>query len=63
MTIEEASAAGLCQICNFAGRRRRERKPCDYHRVLNYLGVPDGMCALRDEDIARKRRDLALGDK
>lgn len=61
MTIEAASAEGLCRICNFAGRRQKEHKPCDYHRVLNYLGVPAGMCALMDEDIARKRRDMALG--
>ena len=61
MTIEAAAAAGLCRLCNFAGRRRREHKPCDFHRVLNFLEVPAGMCALTEEDIARKRQDIALG--
>jgi len=61
LTIEQASAAGLCRLCNFAGRRRRENKPCDFHRMLNYLKVPDGMCALTEADIARKKRDMGLG--
>jgi len=61
LTIEQASAAGFCRLCNFAGRRRRENKPCDFHRVLNFLKVPSGMCALTEEDIARKRHDIALG--
>ncbi|HKL81765.1 MAG TPA: hypothetical protein VJ879_04550, partial [Desulfobacter sp.] len=61
LTIEQASEAGLCRLCNFAGRRRRENKPCDFHRMLNYLKVPDGMCALTEADIARKKRDMGLG--
>ena len=61
LTIAEASASGLCRLCNFAGRRRREHKPCDYHRVINYRNVPDGRCALMEEDIERKRLDMALG--
>ena len=61
LTIKQASAAGLCRLCNFAGRRRREDKPCDFHRMLNYLEVPKSRCALKESDIARKKRDMGLG--
>ena len=61
MTIEEASAQGLCKFCNFAGRGKYEHKFCEYNRVLNWLNVPDGMCAFMDDDIASKRQDMALG--
>jgi hypothetical protein len=61
LTIEQASAQGLCKLCNYAGRGKYEHKPCDYHRVLNWLNVPAGMCALTEDDIARKREDMALG--
>jgi hypothetical protein len=61
MTIDEAYAAGLCRLCNFAGRGKYEHKPCDYHRILNYMNVPSGRCALKADDIDRKRQDMALG--
>ena len=61
LTIEAAMSQGLCKLCNYAGRGKHEHKPCDYHRVLNWLKVPAGMCALTDEDIARKRHDMDLG--
>ena len=61
LKIEQAYGAGLCRLCNYAGRGKYEHKPCNYHRVLNWLNVPAGMCALTEDDIARKREDMALG--
>ena len=52
ISINEAEALMLCKKCNFAGRKKREKKPCNYHMhpSLNYRNIPSGMCALRLED-------------
>lgn len=57
--IKEAHKIKLCIKCNFAGRKKKEKKPCNYHShpSLNYRNIPDGMCALRIED-----RDRMFGD-
>lgn len=59
MTIQEAVRINLCYTCNFAGRLEKEKKPCNYHNLpgLNYLNIPDGMCALTDEEVEQRRRE------
>ena len=60
ITIKKANILRLCHKCNFAGRRAKEMKPCNYHsygKSMNYRNVPSGMCALRPEDIKRMLSD------
>ncbi len=59
--IAEANKLKLCTKCNFAGRRKKEAKPCNYHTYpsLNYRNIPAGMCALRQDD--RDRMFLDYG--
>lgn len=57
--ISQAKELRLCAKCNFAGRKAKEAKPCNYHShpSLNYRNIPAGMCALRLDD-----RDRMFGD-
>lgn len=60
ITIQEAENLRLCRKCNFAGRLKKQIKPCDYHRhgeSMNFRNVPSGMCALRTDDIKRMQND------
>lgn len=63
ITIKAAGNLRLCRKCNFAGRRAKEIKPCNYHsygKSMNYRNVPAGMCALGSEDIKRMQRDYGF---
>lgn len=57
--IKKAYELKLCIKCNFAGRKKNQVKPCDYHThpSLDYRDIPDGMCALRANDRDRMFKD------
>lgn len=59
ISINDAYKLNLCKRCNFAGRKKRQEKPCDYHThpSLNYRKIPPGMCALISEDRDRMFSD------
>ena len=59
ITIEEAAATGYCPTCNFAGRKEKELKSCNYHShpSLNYLKIPEGKCALKPFERDRRRKE------
>ena len=63
--IKNAEALRLCKKCNFAGRLKKQEKPCNYHAYpsLNYRNIPDGMCALRLVDRDRMFRDYGKDRK
>lgn len=59
ITIEKADGLRLCVKCGFAGRLKKQEKPCNYHTYpsLNYRNIPAGMCALRPDDRCRMFKD------
>jgi len=65
ITISDANNLRLCVKCNFAGRKNKEQKPCNYHAhpSLNYRNIPSGMCALRLEDRDRMFSDYGKDRK
>lgn len=60
--IIEAKRRRLCPCCNFAGRLKKEKKPCNYHQgeSMNFRNVPLCMCALRPHDINRIEKDYGV---
>jgi len=64
ITIDQAYGVGYCEHCNYAGRLKKEAKPCNYHAhkaLMAYRKVPGGMCGLYPKDRKRKSKDFSIG--